>query len=213
MVSAQQGVFSFGDLVFFSNFDSGNLAAVERRPNNWVTPNQFELWVGADASQLGHTAYRVWFYFGVRGMTKGSTIRMSIVNFSGMRSLFNNRYKIVWATQPSRDQWFKLSSDISYDPLPGNNARISWDFDPQGDSLTHYFAFAYPYSLDKLDRTLTSLTAILPQNTYFHREVLTYSVERRPVEVITITDRGNVRGEEEEGVPGLFPTGGGRALR
>ena len=205
MALGQQGVYASGDLTFFSNFDSGNLAGVERRPGNWVTSIQFELWVGADAGHLGHTAYRVWFYFGLRGLTKGANVRFTVMNFSGMKNLFGNRYKIVWTTQPGKDLWLKLPFEINYEQLPGNNARVTWDFEAQ-ESAVHYFAFAYPYSLDKLDRMLREVQANAPSTAYIHRETLIYTPQNRPVELISITDNANLREESEESLPHLFPT-------
>ena len=41
---------------------------------------------------------------------------------------------------------------------------------------------------------------------YFHRELLTFSLEHRNVELITITSKANVtEDEKEEGIEGLFP--------
>ena len=40
---------------------------------------------------------------------------------------------------------------------------------------------------------------------YFHREVLYYSRERRPMELLTFTGREKITGEREETMEGLFP--------
>jgi hypothetical protein len=40
---------------------------------------------------------------------------------------------------------------------------------------------------------------------YFHRELLTYSLEERNVELITITGHNDIKDEREENLPGLFP--------
>ena len=124
-----------------------------------------------------------------------------------MRNLFANRYKIVYTAHPQKDMWLKLPFEITYESLPGNNARISWDFESPGDGSVFYFAFAYPYTLEKLERTLTDIQRLLPDTVYFHRETLIYSNENRPIELITITEKGNLCDEEEDRLPHLFPDG------
>jgi len=45
----------------------------------------------------------------------------------------------------------------------------------------------------------------MKEEVYFHRELLTYSLEERNVELITITGHNEIKDEREENLPGLFP--------
>ena len=134
------------------------------------------------------------------------------MNFSGMKNLFSNRYKIVWTTQVSKDVWLKLPFEINYEPLPGNNARISWDFEAQ-ETAVHYFAFAYPYTLEKMHKTISELQSSVIDSIYFHQETIIYSPQNRPIDLLTITERSNLREDLEDCHPHLFPTDTSRARR
>jgi hypothetical protein len=43
------------------------------------------------------------------------------------------------------------------------------------------------------------------ESTYIHREVLYYSREHRPQEIVTFTDKVGMTKEREDKIPGLFP--------
>ena len=54
-----------GGFYFHSNFDSGNLARVERNDKN---ENEFNLWTMPDCANTSfENGNRTWFYFGVKG--------------------------------------------------------------------------------------------------------------------------------------------------
>jgi hypothetical protein len=76
----------------------------------------------------------------------------------------------------------------------------------KAEELT-YFAFHYPYSysdcMDKLDDFETRFSD--HKEIYFKRELLTHSIEKRRVDLITITDHHNITSTHEELIPRLFP--------
>lgn len=43
------------------------------------------------------------------------------------------------------------------------------------------------------------------ENIYFTREILTYSLEKRPIELLTITDYNNITDKREPTIKYLFP--------
>lgn len=43
------------------------------------------------------------------------------------------------------------------------------------------------------------------ETTYIHREILYYSREHRPQEIVTFSDRSGITEEREDLIPGLFP--------
>lgn len=58
--------FTFGSIVFDSNFDSGNCSQVDKNSSNHVRLNlfQYNIWIGIDHSK---NKYRTWFHFSVSG--------------------------------------------------------------------------------------------------------------------------------------------------
>lgn len=52
----------------------------------------------------------------------------------------------------------------------------------------YYFAFTFPWSYTENGQLLTELqSSIDEESIYFHREILVKSVERRSIELITIS--------------------------
>jgi len=78
------------------------------------------------------------------------------------------------------------------------------------ENQTTFFAFTYPFSFqDSLDLTDQIQQRLHNQpNVYFHREILYYSLEGRPMELLTISSKDQIT-DEHETIPadgkGLFP--------
>ncbi len=72
-----------------------------------------------------------------------------------------------------------------------------------------YIAFTYPFSYEDcnkyFDDVQSKIKNSLSDQIYFHRELLTYSLEERHVELITITGQNEKLEEREESLKGLFP--------
>lgn len=70
-----------------------------------------------------------------------------------------------------------------------------------------YFAFTSPFSykesIEKIDRIET--LSLDNDNIYFKRETIVYSLEKRKMELITITDTSEMTEEEEPLIKGCFP--------
>ena len=78
------------------------------------------------------------------------------------------------------------------------------------DDQLLYIAFTYPFSYTEtteyFDKIGEKIKKNLSEYVYFHRELLTYSLEDRNVELITITGKNGVlENEREETIPELFP--------
>ena len=79
------------------------------------------------------------------------------------------------------------------------------NFNPATDKA--FFAWTYPWSFeDSLNETqkLVKKFSEHPE-IYIHQEVLGYSRERRPMEMVTFSSRVGITNEREELVQGLFP--------
>jgi hypothetical protein len=65
-----------------------------------------------------------------------------------------------------------------------------------------YIAFTYPFSYEEcgqyFDNVQEKIAKTLSDKIYFHRELLTYSLEERHVELITITGHNEKLEEREE---------------
>ena len=79
--------FEFGSIIFDSQFDSGNLAHVEK-----VGGLNFSLWIGPD-----HTShpYRTWFHFKVKAY---DYLTFNIKNMGNQYRLFSEGFVPVFKT-------------------------------------------------------------------------------------------------------------------
>ena len=70
-----------------------------------------------------------------------------------------------------------------------------------------YFAWTYPYSFEEsLKKSQKWMAKFRRQdNMYVHREVVTYSREKRPMEMLTITKDVKRKEQREALIDGLFP--------
>ena len=72
-----------------------------------------------------------------------------------------------------------------------------------------YFAFTYPFSYEDcnnyIDQVQDKIKNQMSEQIYFHRELLTLSLEERHVELITITGHNSKTDELEDSLKGLFP--------
>ena len=73
---------------------------------------------------------------------------------------------------------------------------ITWThhFESFREKDTVYFAWTYPYSFkESLEKTQKLMKKFKNhEEIYIHREILYYSAERRPMEMITFTNRDKI---------------------
>jgi len=198
------------ELMFFSDFDSGNLARAVKVAPCSVCAKQFELWVCPDAAERGITAYRSWFHFGIRGARKGCRIKLSIVNLSPNKTLFGNHYKPVYQLRPGPPFWTPFNGEVLYEATSEQQAKLTWVFELDGGELEVFFACAYPYPYQQIRDSVAIHEKAATSDTYFYREVLARSLEGRDVELLTISDASNFSSLRESRPIGLFPTDLGR---
>lgn len=77
---------------------------------------------------------------------------------------------------------------------------------------TTYFAFTYPYSYNELQNSLEAIDKKFPEvssgnddDIYYCRECVCYSLEKRRVDLLTITSRHGITNQREETLKNLFP--------
>jgi len=88
MSISAHNVFQIDDVCFSSNFDSGNLAKVEKVAGK---PFDYKIWTAPDnmgsSYQSKHSA---WFHFQVSGIPTGSTMRIQFANTGNYSALYKN---------------------------------------------------------------------------------------------------------------------------
>ena len=69
--------------------------------------------------------------------------------------------------------------------------KYSWLFEPQETDQIYFFCFTVPYPYNEVIRSIDFFQAGAPNSAYFYREVLTYSLDHREVELLTISSIEN----------------------
>ena len=159
-------------------------------------------------------ANSTWFYFGVRG-GHGKWLKFNLMNLNRQSKLFEMGMRPVFRSVPGHDKWTRIYMKPTWQNLDASiNNSFLMSFvhriPDRRDSVT-YFAFCFPYSyeesqtaLDKLDaqfaecRELSAHTvADMPDKIYYHRELLCHSLDKRRVDLITISACNGINGRRE----------------
>ncbi len=125
-----------------------------------------------------------------------------------LSNLSNNpEYNEDTYTLDEEFQWRRLENEISWDynSQDKKSISISFNFEFNFDSQGVLFAFCYPWSYHKNRAFLNYIESKIPKEIYFHREVLTYSKEKRKVELLTISDHSGRSKVREPHMKNLFP--------
>ncbi|XP_065223197.1 cytosolic carboxypeptidase-like protein 5 isoform X1 [Planococcus citri] len=215
-----------GGFTFVSNFDSSNIDRVELVPSsnsgeesseNDIPLYEFNIWTRADcAGTEFENNNRSWFYFGVKGGTPYSDIKLNVVNLNKQGKLYNQGMAPVFKASNETDQWERVRDRLSFD-LKRNLLSFGYRTLENLCSTT-YFAFTYPFSFTDLQSSLkqydshikklnisSNVAEAHPDDIYYHRECLTKSLEDRPVDLITISSHHNITNVRETRLKGLFP--------
>ena len=90
----QQSSTILDGVTLFSNFDSGNMCRAEKPEENSVIFKQYEVYISPD-SNSGQSSYQAWFYFGIKGLKKGNTTKVTIMNLNYMKLFTSPNYRPV----------------------------------------------------------------------------------------------------------------------
>ena len=120
-----------GPLTFTSNFDSGNLARVERVKNDEnstveevddmsgtiVTPDyEYNVWTRPDcAGTEFENSNRSWFHFGVKGGSPGKVLKINIMNLNRQGKLYAQGMSVVVKVIPGRNKWERIRERPTYE--------------------------------------------------------------------------------------------------
>ncbi|XP_062850737.1 cytosolic carboxypeptidase-like protein 5 isoform X2 [Trichomycterus rosablanca] len=217
----------FGNVVFSSRFDSGNLARVEKvertetdgeRNSLSQVDCEFNVWTKPDCADTEfENANRSWFYFSVRGVLPGKLLKINIMNMNKQSKLYSQGMAPFVRTFPVKMRWERVRERPTFE-MSENQFFLSFVhrvLDVKG--VITYFAFCYPFSytecqdmLLQLDqRLLSSSHALGPcspaDSLYYHRELLCYSLDGHRVDLLTITSCHGMLEEREPRLEKLFP--------
>lgn len=153
-------------------------------------------------------------------MKKGETLTFTIRNMGNQTKLYKVGLKPVFRVMPHHSKsWKRINSNLSYEMM-NEGFTITWTTKFDWDSSEKcYFAWTFPSSFkESLDKTLSlqekyGTDGRKSKTTYFKREILSYSYERRPVEMFTLSSKLGLTEEREEYLPNLFPEGGSRPYK
>ncbi|KAM4633561.1 cytosolic carboxypeptidase-like protein 5 isoform 2-T2 [Polymixia lowei] len=181
----------FGNVVFSSSFDSGNLARVEKveRGNSYpsadtpstgstlsgpsVTPDyEFNIWTKPDcAGTEQENGNRSWFYFSVRGAVPGKILKINVMNMNKQSKLYSQGMAPLVRTLPGKTRWERVRDRPTFE-MVDNQFILSFTHRLlEARSATTYFSFCYPFSysesqemLQELDQSFPSTARLSPSS-------------------------------------------------
>ncbi|KAM8831344.1 cytosolic carboxypeptidase-like protein 5 [Spinachia spinachia] len=223
----------FGNILFSSKFDSGNLARVEKGsssppgevahggsalsgPN--LTPDyEFNVWTQPDCGGTEHeNGNRSWFHFSVRGAASGKMLKINVMNMNNQRKLYSQGMAPLVRTLPGKNRWERIRDRPTAEIADGQfilsfSHRLS-----EVRGATTYFSFCFPFSysecqemMQRLDKSYPNAAQLspssAPESVYYHRELLCHSLDGNRVDLITVTNCNRMQEEREPRLPKLFP--------
>ncbi|XP_071385968.1 cytosolic carboxypeptidase-like protein 5 [Centroberyx affinis] len=173
----------FGNVVFSSSFDSGNLARVEKveRGNSCppadtpstgsapsgpnLTPDyEFNVWTQPDcAGTEQENGNRSWFYFSVRGAVSGKILKINVMNMNKQSKLYSQGMAPLVRTLPGKTHWERVRDRPTFE-MVDNQFILSFThrlLEVRG--ATTYFSFCYPFSYSESQEMLLQLDQSYPR--------------------------------------------------
>jgi cytosolic carboxypeptidase protein 5 len=125
------------------------------------------------------------------------------MNLNCMRVFASTMYKPVWRSPPSQPDWQRVQGETIYTPSFASFYKYTWVFEPQTEN-DYYFSYAPPYPYSDITKSIANFEKFCPSDTYFYREMMILSLDRREIELVTISSKSNFLDTRENHVPGIF---------
>ncbi|XP_067428012.1 cytosolic carboxypeptidase-like protein 5 isoform X1 [Thunnus thynnus] len=172
----------FGNIVFSSKFDSGNLARVEKvekgnsnpasdavssgsapSGSNLTPDYEFNVWTQPDCAGTEHeNGNRSWFYFSVRGAAPGKLLKINVMNMNNQRKLYSQGMAPLVRTLPGKNRWERIR-DRPTSEIVDNQFILSFTHRLlEARGATTYFSFCYPFSYNECQEMLQQLDGSYP---------------------------------------------------
>lgn len=159
--------------------------------------------------------YRTWFYFCVAGVTPGETLSITMRCMNNQMKLYTSGLKPCYRVLPTQRQWRRIPGKVV--PLFNDGPFQITFFHTFNCAKTDatFFAFSYPLSYSETIRKAEVYEAKYASHPkiYFHRETLAHSIEKRNMELWTISSHYLKTDEHDDLIPGLFPDHEGDVTR
>ena len=120
-----------GPLIFTSNFDSGNLARVERvkaeeslspseevdHSSTALTPDyEYNVWTAPDCAGTEHeNPNRTWFHFGVKGGQPGKLLKINIMNLNRQGKLYGQGMAPLVKVVQGKNKWERIRDKPTFE--------------------------------------------------------------------------------------------------
>jgi cytosolic carboxypeptidase protein 5 len=122
-------------------------------------------------------------------------------------NLYSSGLKPVYKVIPEDEKWRPIHDEVEFQKTEETfSLQFKHTFNCSSDSAVH-FSFSYPYGYEDVWKQMEGLEKRLKdsEQIYFWREHLAYSIERRKVELITISDHSGKTEAREPYIKSLFP--------
>ncbi|KAI9528206.1 hypothetical protein NQZ68_023186 [Dissostichus eleginoides] len=181
----------FGNIVFSSKFDSGNLGRVEKvekgssSPPTDIAPSgntlsgsnltpdyEFNLWTQPDCAGTEHeNGNRSWFYFSVRGGAPGKILKINVMNMNNQRKLYSQGMAPLVRTLPGKNRWERIRDRPTCE-IVDNQFILSFTHRLlEARGATTFFSFCFPFSysesqemLQQFDKSFTNAAQLGPSS-------------------------------------------------
>jgi len=102
--------FTAGGVTLSGDFDGGSLWYASSAGDG-----QVHVWPRPDCvGTVGRTNYRSWFYFTVRGASKGQCIQFSVRYINKQSNLAKYGHKVSFKAVPSNPEWQQVAAPLAY---------------------------------------------------------------------------------------------------
>nr|CAD7430057.1 unnamed protein product [Timema monikensis] len=184
---------------------------------------EFNIWTKPDcAGTEFQNNNSTWFYFGVKGGAPFSVVKLTLMNLNKQTKMYSQGMAPVYRVVPGRPHWDRIREKPTYIvsnidwSIEDNVFKLSFKYRTlENVRATTYFAFTYPFSYVDSQNLLKNVESRFkraddgahanPDEIYFLRECVCYSLEGRRVDLLTISSHHNITHDRETRLRNLFP--------
>ncbi|XP_030200513.1 cytosolic carboxypeptidase-like protein 5 isoform X2 [Gadus morhua] len=179
----------FGNVVFSSSFDSGNLARVEKvekgscsppaaaastggafsGPTPTVPDYEFNVWTQPDCAGTEHeNGNRSWFYFSVRGASPGKLLKVTVMNMNKQNKLYSQGMAPLVRTVPGKTRWERVRDRPTFEMVESQFTLSFTHRLSETRGASTFFSFCFPFSYSESQDMLQQLDQSYPNNAVLH---------------------------------------------